>query len=1109
MGWAGSAALADVNLQLQTVVNPVTVGDLVEVRLNIAGTPGNQNVGFVQTVLTWDQTKLQLTGISTAGAFSWASAGFFNDAPPSGDGLNAPYTGVPANDGNAVFRALSVTGSPAVVPPAGLRVTTFQFTAIGTGVNSPVNVPTSLSNTQTAVMNNAPFGALVTIQTISNTTVTVNCSSSAQCNDGNPCTDDSCVSNQCAFVNDNSNNPADGLRCNGVELSCNNGAIVYSPGEGPVDCSGLNTTCHVGVCTEPTGACTTSPINEGGSCNDGLFCTLTDTCSAGNCVGSGNRCPGQFCNETTDACVNCLVDANCADSEFCTVEVCSGGVCTDGGERCPGQVCLEVTDECVDCLSSSDCNDGLFCNGTETCNLATHTCQPGTSPCSGGTPVCCEATDSCAVECCVNSQCDDGHLCSADVCDISGACVNFANSAACQDGVFCNGAELCNEVPAGSGIFVCQAAQTPACTPGHVCCETTDNCGTNCCSDADCIDAFFCNGVETCVNGTCQAGTPPDCSSFTNSCNIGTCNETTDSCMGTPTNNGGACNDDNTCTYGDVCTNGVCDGCLQGEAGCAPQGCVNLLWDPPSQNALVGATAQVKLIARSCNTQAQPVDGIQTILNWDSTKLQLTPSSGPNPNPADPCTPSITCPPNTYDWLSSSFPVDCALDGLNNTSPCTCPCPGFPANDGNAFYTALAQLSPNPPASATQTGLHVTTFKFTVLPGPASSTQISINPCYSPTGSTVTRVIGGATPGTVVTGTIGSPTTITILQCNNDGQCNDGLDCNGVETCNVATHTCLPGTPLCSPPTPVCIEATNTCVVCTTNSHCDDGLFCNGSERCLSNQCGPGPDPCPGFLCDEVQNTCVECFTAAECDDGIPCTDDSCILGDCFHVPNNAACDDGLYCNGVEECIAGTGCQSPGNPCHNPADCNEVLDNCGTACEPPSVLAIGPRYISVTPPAGPDPVAILVTGNPNDATIACLSKYVQANGTLGTNPVFQTPATWGTVFVKGADIRPTKKYRVCTACALGFSEIRTATLWRYGDGNNNGLVNLDDILCTLSGFSGNFNIPPSFCTIYTTDLIGPGCTPNGTLTLDDILQVLNAFQGQSTVPALQCPAVCP
>lgn len=1093
---------ADVNLSLQTVVSPVQVGDTVEVRLNIAGTPSAQNVGFVRTILTWDPTKLELLTPSQSGALAWTSAGFYVDGPP--DNLNAGFPPVPNNDGNAIFQARANT--PFSIPTGGARVTTFRFLAIDTGVNSAISVPMTLgTSSMTIVLNSdVPFGQHVPIASISNTTVTINCTSSVQCNDGNPCTDDSCVSSQCQYVNDNSNNPNDGLRCNGVEQSCSNGNIIYAPGMGPVNCSSLNTTCTVGVCNEPSGSCSANPINENGACNDGQFCTSNDRCVSGTCVGMSQTCP-IFCNETTDQCVLCLTNAHCDDGFFCnTLEQCVGGVCMNGPDPCPppNDICLETTDTCVQCLSNADCSDGNFCNGVEVC--VSNVCQAGTAPCSPG-DVCCEATDTCAPDCCSNADCADPYPCSADICGVGGECVHFPDATGCQDAFFCNGAERCLENP--PGVFSCAPPAGPACSVGQVCCEATDTCATNCCTNADCIDVNYCNGVESCVNGTCAPGMPVDCSHLNTECRVGVCNEPTDTCVTQSINQGGFCNDQSVCTYNDRCNNGVCDGCEQGEAGCAPQGCVNLSWEPATQNALVGSTVQVKLIAKSCNATSQMVDAVDVILGWNPSRLQLATSTSTNPNPQDPCTPS-SCPPSppylVYDWLSSGFGNDCALDAIN------APCSGTPANDGNAFYTALAQLPPTPTAFANSAGLHVTTFKFVVLPGPSGATTLSFTPCFSPSGSTVTRVIGGAGAGTVVTGTLGPAATINVLQCTNNAQCNDGLVCNGIETC--VNNACVPGNPVCTNPNlPVCIEPSGMCVACTQNSHCSDGLFCTGTELCQSNNCVPGIPPCGGAnpFCNEAEDRCVQCLMNDHCMDGISCTDDSCILGTCYNVGNDASCQDGVFCNGAEICVPGQGCMSPGNPCCDPFACNEANDTCGGGCPAPSVLAIGSRWLSVTPAAGVNPVALLVTGDPNDPFVSCLSKYVQANGTLGDTPVFQTPAQWGTVFVRGLEIRPRRTYTVCTSCPSGFSAKSTARTWRYGDGNNNNTITLDDILCVLNGFGGSFGTPPTFCTIYSVDNAGPGCIPNLLINLDDILGVLGAFGGQLDGSPVLCPAFCP
>ena len=53
-----------------------------------------------------------------------------------------------------------------------------------------------------------------------------------------------------------------------------------------------------------------------------------------------------------------------------------------------------------------------------------------------------------------------------------------------------------------------------------------------CTTDADCDDALYCNGAETCVAGVCQAGTPP-CNDNIN-CTVDTCDEVAKSCTYKP-----------------------------------------------------------------------------------------------------------------------------------------------------------------------------------------------------------------------------------------------------------------------------------------------------------------------------------------------------------------------------------------------------------------------------------------------------------------------------------------------------------------------------------------------------------------------------------------------
>jgi hypothetical protein len=44
---------------------------------------------------------------------------------------------------------------------------------------------------------------------------------------------------------------------------------------------------------------------------------------------------------------------------------------------------------------------------------------------------------------------------------------------------------------------------------------------------------------------------------------------------------------------------------------------------------------------------------------------------------------------------------------------------------------------------------------------------------------------------------------------------------------------------------------------CSIDADCDDGLFCNGAETCNAGSCQAGSNPCPGQSCDEATDSCV------------------------------------------------------------------------------------------------------------------------------------------------------------------------------------------------------------------------------------------------------------
>ncbi|MFQ5495644.1 MAG: S8 family serine peptidase, partial [Phycisphaerae bacterium] len=153
--------------------------------------------------------------------------------------------------------------------------------------------------------------------------------------------------------------------------------------------------------------------------------------------------------------------------------------------------------------------------------------------------------------------------------------------------------------------------------------------------------------------------------------------------------------------------------------------------------------------------------------------------------------------------------------------------------------------------------------------------------------------------------------------CTTNAQCDDGVFCNGAETCNAGT--CQAGTaPTCDDgigcTDDSCNTGTDSCDNIANNANCDDGLACNGAETCDSvNDCQAG--------------------TTVNCDDGVACTTDTCNEpgGTCSNTPVNAACDDGVFCNGTETCSATLDCQAGTTPtCDDGVGCTDDSCNTGT-----------------------------------------------------------------------------------------------------------------------------------------------------------------------------------
>ncbi|HUU84857.1 MAG TPA: hypothetical protein VM243_15255, partial [Phycisphaerae bacterium] len=182
--------------------------------------------------------------------------------------------------------------------------------------------------------------------------------------------------------------------------------------------------------------------------------------------------------------------------------------------------------------------------------------------------------------------------------------------------------------------------------------------------------------------------------------------------------------------------------------------------------------------------------------------------------------------------------------------------------------------------------------------------------------------------------------------CLEDGDCDDGLYCTGVESCG-SNGMCQPGVDPC--PGQLCRESDDQCVDCLGDEDCSDDLFCTGAETCDTNGvCHAGVDPCPGQLCRESDDQCVDCLGDEDCidvlfcngaeacdTDGLcqpgadPCPGQFCIEEEdvCVDCLGDADCNNDLYCSGVETCDTDGLCQPGDDPCPGQL-CRESDDTC-------------------------------------------------------------------------------------------------------------------------------------------------------------------------------------
>ena len=245
------------------------------------------------------------------------------------------------------------------------------------------------------------------------------------------------------------------------------------------------------------------------------------------------------------------------------------------------------------------------------------------------------------------------------------------------------------------------------------------------------------------------------------------------------------------------------------------------------------------------------------------------------------------------------------------------------------------------------------------------------------------------------------------------------------------------------------------------------------------------------------------CVPPGDCDeDGDVDEDDYAVFVDCFTGPGGSA---GPEC----ACVTLDG--------DGDVDCKDLnlfyqlWNGSGDPptygpCAAPTVVAIGGRYLAVTPAPGSDPVALLVTGDQSDPGVACVSLYVQADGSLDTTAVFRSPSGsdgWNTVNVYGEEIMPETVYNVQgnygTLADPSMSPAGSAATMLWGDSQCNEIINFTDVQWIVLAWEGTSYLAP-----FEAMNIAP-CDLDDELNFTDIQAAVLSFEGTEYRGAICSP----
>ncbi|MBN2530628.1 MAG: hypothetical protein JXR76_29850 [Deltaproteobacteria bacterium] len=520
----------------------------------------------------------------------------------------------------------------------------------------------------------------------------------------------------------------------------------------------------------------------------------------------------------------------------------------------------------------------------------------------------------------------------------------------------------------------------------------TDSTSDSATATVACFENWECNDDNSCTTDVCQNGQcthsqttplPAGCCRAATDCNDGdncttdTCNPTTFACQYTSVADGTCCTANSDCNDGNTCTLDACgfDGRCVHAADLSGTDCCDDVYDcNVSACASMActsyqcvATFPATLPAGCCAVASDcpPGEGACAVASCNSMgecEYETNPALSP-----DCCMTAADCDDgNSCNLDSCTFEYMCA-----HSAPIS-PAPGCCLNDGDCADGDNCTAD-----------LCIDNVCTTGIPNP-----LPVGCCND---ATDCDDLNDCTREVCSNGhcySAGDPL-LGAECCYELGDCDDGNACTQ-DSCSTFSSQCRHAAPdTDSMPDGCCLVAadctdTDPCMIgsCASSPQfncqfaaavddtpCDNASWCDGPEVCIGGVCQSKADgnPCtgPASVCREVD--CVEpatvggigsCTIIAEydtdsaCDDGIYCNgNDICLAGDCVHVntpcvgldtdslgicktytcnetttsclvankPNFTSCDNALKCDGVNLCVNGV-CEA-GSYCGAGNDC--------------------------------------------------------------------------------------------------------------------------------------------------------------------------------------------